>query len=569
MCRFARSSFQRGQSTIEVLLTVAILAVVVQSAVLVLRMASKSNVADRDRALATEKALQMLEELRARVSANQDAEVGVLDDYNDGNGPAPSFVPIYKYTLTTKREITHPQGVAAVDKDIARLQPSDNPVRNNGYVFVRNVVVERVPNDANARRVRVRVYKAAPNNGPNDPASTPLPEGGPSSRPLAEVMSIVHSLGSPDQPAQVYDYFLVALENVPGWWSRTSNLIPLMQSSLSSLQSRNPGLRIRAHWITRLSYGRDLEYTPEVNAGTVADTANLFKKTYLYPGYINYDSGPDDYYYTSWFRGRINLNNAIVQNEGYPMADQFNHPMRLPDEERLYAILSAIAANNGEPQPEISLRQLLERLNNNHPSVRNAVVVNLHGEMLPAPPLRNYSDAAKDPAWAMHRPTPRRWRAVSHFERLAYNSSVPGQNQQALNVYAYDMNPPADPISQADEDDVIPQITIFIPNASLNNLAGVERVRGNSRNPYKRHYFNAGVWSYGLDSSGNTVTYQDNTMTAGVSYSLSTTVMAPATWIAGNYTPPGREPGLRIILLGTTPTARVYNGPDYEYYFGW
>jgi hypothetical protein len=58
-------------------------------------------------------------------------------------------------------------------------------------------------------------------------------------------------------------------------------------------------------------------------------------------------------------------------------------------------------------------------------------------------------------------------------------------------------------------------------------------------------------------------------MTAGVSYSLSTTVMAPATWIAENYTPPGRDPGLRIILLGTTPTARVYNGPDYEYYFGW
>ena len=43
---------------------------------------------------------------------------------------------------------------------------------------------------------------------------------------------------------------------MPGWWSRTSNLIPLMQSSVVSLQAMNPGLIIRSHWIRTMSFGR-------------------------------------------------------------------------------------------------------------------------------------------------------------------------------------------------------------------------------------------------------------------------------------------------------------------------
>ncbi len=550
---------ERGQSTVEVLIVAAILAIAAQATVLVLRQASLSLVGDRDRLYATDKALQMLEELRAEV-LDEAAEVSLLDIYDDGLGAAPDYTPNFRYTLTTERSITHPGSVPAEDRLTATAPLSANPIRDaKGYAFVRNVRIERDARDENLRRIRVRVYLAADNPG-NSLASTPLPKGGAGARPMAEVMGTVRSLGTTEQPAQVLDYFLVALENVPGWWSRTSNLIPLMQASIVSLQARNPGLKIRPHWIKRMSFGRDLEYTPEVNQAVNAATAGAFDKTYVYPGVINYSTGADEYYSVGWFNARINVDGALRANKGYPMADQYNHAMRLPDEERLYEIMSSIAANTGEPQPEMSLRQLLDRMNSNHASVRNAIVVNLHGEMLPVPPLRNVSDAAKDPAWARNRGgglPARNWRVVSHFERLAYDTSIAAQQNQALRVYAYDMSPPAPngAITQADEDDIIDEVTVFIPGADLTNLAGVERVRGNSRNPYKRHRFPTDLpWTINTDLvSGSVINYADG--------------VTPTTWVADEYSPPGRDPGLRIRLLGVTPTARVYNGPAYSYYY--
>lgn len=552
---------QRGQSTVEMLVAAAILAVAAQATALVLRQASKSIKVDRDRAYATDKALQMLEELRAEVM-DESSEVSVLDIYDDNSThvpppSAPDFTPIYKYTLTTERNITFPQGVEAQDYLIATAPLSANPIRGaQGYAFVRNVRIERDPLDSNLRRIRVRVFAAAPNAG-KTALSTPKPLR-PDDRPLAEVLGTVRSLGSVDKPAQVLDYFLVAIENVPGWWSRTSNLIPLMQASIVSMQARNPGLKIRPHWISRLSYGRDVEYTPEINdRNVVANSSGAFQKAYVYPGLINYSDGNDEYYSVSWFKGRLNIGGTLTQNQGYPMADQFNQPMRLPDEEKLYNIMCTIAANNGEPTPEISLRQLLDRLNSNDPSVQNAIVVNLHGEMLPAPPLRNYSDAAKDPLWAYNRgggKPARNWRVVSHFERIGYDSSVAGQNKQAFRVYAYDMNPPEpnSPITVADEEDLIDEVTVFVPGASIaNNLDQVQRWRGNSHNPYKMHSYDSSNWVLSVSPTA----YQDGPTSAD------------STWIADDYTPPGRDKGLRIRFRGTTPTARVYNGPEYGYYY--
>jgi hypothetical protein len=367
---------------------------------------------------------------------------------------------------------------------------------------------------------------------------------------LAEVFGIVRSLGAVNQPSQVLDVHLVALESVPGWWSRTSNLIPLMKSSLVSLQARNPGLKIREHWIRRMSFGRDLEYTPEVNLAVRADASGAFKKAYIYPGLIQYDDSDDFYYSVDHFRARINVDGAIDQRDGYPIADQFNHAMRYPDEERLYSILCTIADNNGQPRPEMSLRMLLEKMSRNDPSLRNAIVINLHGEMVPGVPLRNYSDAAKDPLAYTSRGAglpDRAWRAVSHSERLHYDTTVTGQDTQAVNVYAYDMNPPADPISNADEDDIIDEVTLFVPGASLDNLQQVERVQGNSRVPYYRQTLAKPAF---LSSLGGSLVHDG-------------LAAASSSWVADNFTPTGRASGLRIRLKGVTPTARAYNGPVY------
>ena len=547
---------QRGQSAVEVLIAATVLAVAAQAVTLLIRQASKQAVMNRDKALATEKAIQMMEELRSVVLDNA-ADVSVLEkSYADNRGPAPSYTPLYKFTLTTNKAVVFANGNTVLD-NISGADPlSDNPIRGNGFAFVRHVEVKSNTLDANERQVWVRVYEAAPNSGTaTDITTNPPMAKNPGAPPLAEVFGMLHSLGAVNNPNQVMDVYLIALESVPGWWSRTSNLIPLMQASLVSLQARNPGLKVRPHWIQRMSFGRDLEYTPEINSAKSATVTASFKQTYIYPGLVHYDDGDDYFYLPSWFQARVNIDNTMTPNLGYPIADQFNHAMRYPDEENLFNIMSTIAANTGQNPPEMSYRMLLEKMNQNSTDVSNSIVINLHGEMVPVVPLRNYSDAAKDPDYYMvERPaagkTARAWRAVTHPERLYYKTGNAVHGIPAIDVYAYDANPPADPITAADQNDLIDNITLFIPGATLDNLQQVESVQGNSIVAYYRNIDNAGTW-FDVGSPPNRQIYDGP-------LALTTS----STFIADEYAPPGRGvgTGLRIRLFGTTPTARAFTG---------
>lgn len=583
--RFPRSLFsgllgQRGQSVIEAIMAVAVLGIAAETTALLVRAMVTQTVASRDRAFATEKSLQMLEELRELVLTNT-ATLSTLDQYNDGycNTCTPAH-PYYHWTLTTKYDVTHnTTNTASVPDWQSAIDPhSANPQRpNQGFAFVRYVDVLSTTKDANVRMIYVRVYAAAPNPGYGSGNSAmPMPVN-PTTPPLAEVYGVVHSQGAVSTPDQVLDVYFVAIENVPGWWSRTSNLIPLMQSSIASLQAMNPGLVIRSHWIQTMSFGRDLEYTPEINAEAESATVTgSLKEAYVYPGYVNYDypsSAPDYYYAPSWFLGRVNIGGILPSsaswppasdlqnpNWGYAMADQFNHAMRYPDEERLFNVLTDIAANKGKSPPQISWRMLLEQLNENVPAVQNAIILNLQGELVPVPPLRNYSDAAKDPDYfwnngsgAPDEPGPRAYRAVTQPEQLWYPQDV----TVGVNVYAYDANP-SEIMSDTQTSEVVDTITLFIPNASTANLYQIYRTQGNSMTPYYR--FVSGVASAG----GGFVTGFD---AQGVSVvaDVNTASSVGNTFYADNYSPPGRSSsGLRIQLFGTTPTARAYVGPEFS-----
>lgn len=550
---FSAFRSQRGQSAIEVLIAATVLAIAAQAVTLLIRLSAKQSVMNRDKAFATEKAIQMMEEIRNQVSSNA-VEVAVLDNqYADDYYPGTGRIPKYKFTLTTNAAVRQPPGVSPPsDAETGEDPLSANPIRANGYAFVRHIDIRANTLDANVRQVWVRVYEAAPNSGTASDSSAYPPAAmakDPAKPPLAEVFGMVHSLGAANRPSQVMDLYLIALENVPGWWSRTSNLIPLMQSSLVSLQARNPGLKIRSHWIRRMSFGRDLEYTPETNSAKSATVTAAFTQTYVYPGMVNYDDGQDFYYLPSWFQGRIILDGTLTQNMRYPIADQFNHAMRYPDEVTLYNTMSKVAANAGQDPPEISYRMLLELMANNSTEVRNAIIINLHGEMVPVVPLRNYSDPAKDPAWyytervaAPYSKTARAFRAVTHPERLYYSTTIAGHGDPAVNVYAFDALPPA-----TDYSDPIDVITLFVPGADLGNLKQVEWVEGNSINAYYRNIENASNWN----NSGTEI------------YDGPTSLSTASNFVADEYTPAGRSigQGLRIRLYGVTPTARAYNGP--------
>jgi hypothetical protein len=577
--RYWARAGQKGQSSVEVLMTMAMLAIAAQAVSVVIRTAGKRNVANRDQLIATEKAMEMLEELRS-VVLDQSQQITVLNNYNDGRVTG-TAVPIYKYTLTTRFDVTS----ANTGQDFlnANNPLSGNPVTGNGYSYVRTVEIDSDTNsqgaviDPNVRKIWVRIYRAYKNPGPSA-ASTPVPANpnNPAdlndANPLAEVFGMVHSLGTANQPTQVMDIYLLALESVPGWWSHTSDLIPLMNDAMVSLQSRNPGLQLRSHWIQTMSFGRDLEYTPETNQNLRSDAAGAFMKAYVYPGQVQYNNGSaynDQYYSLTQFLGRINQDGTIVPNGNYAMADQFNHSLQEPDEERLWLAQQAVAKNNGRDPNSVepSWRLLLDAMNSVNPSLYNnlngsfagylnSVLVNLHGEMVPVPPLRNYGDGAKDPDYfwfGRGAGTPRAWRAATHADHLAND----GSSTVTLKVYAWDMNPPGDPISNATEDDTINYISVFLPGVALANLQEIDQLRGNSRYSYKWY----------ADTTSTATTSTDNFDPNNLGNSILTDDPSGNTgnarwWAEDSYGPANNrsEQGLRLVFQGTTPTARPFAG---------
>ena len=149
--------------------------------------------------------------------------------------------------LTTDRAVTNP----ADRRERQRLAWAPA-----SWKYVRQVSVSLLPGttDPNVRLVNVRVYLNRDDNGDGRPDT------------LAEVAGVIRTAAGNFPPTQVYDVYAIAIENVPGWWVYMANLIPFVQNAVQNVQSRNPGLEFRVHWITKLAYGRDMQYRPQINS---------------------------------------------------------------------------------------------------------------------------------------------------------------------------------------------------------------------------------------------------------------------------------------------------------------
>src|SRR5262249_8719858 len=153
----------------------------------------------------------------------------------------------------------------------------------------------------------------------------------------------------------------------------------VLNNMIQDLQTRSRGVNFRQHWITRMSYGRDLLYTPFINVNRRADDTSgspSLPYVYLYPGNVG-SPGNDLYFDPALFSGRIatdlaapndhqngapadSINNAFYDYSHYSIADQFNHAVRYPDEVAYFN--KAVAATPpGKAPPEISLRMLIEQ----------------------------------------------------------------------------------------------------------------------------------------------------------------------------------------------------------------
>jgi type II secretory pathway pseudopilin PulG len=412
---------QNGMSLAEVLVGLMILSVMILTTVTTTSTALKLTKNNVNKEFATQKAISMLEELRAVVQAESGSRVTVLDAYDDGVDN--------KFILTTQGQlptlITQPGDLI-----------SGNIPRGTSWLYERRISVQPVPGQGNdVRFVNVKVF---------------INEDG-QQRLLAEVASVLRTLVVDMPPTQVYDVYAVAVENVPGWWVYMSNLVPFVRSTISDLQARNPGLVFRTHWIYTLSYGRDWHYKPYINDTLPVTNApnistNNIPWAYFYPGQMpaNGTGMPiGNPYYYPWFlfRGVMNKdgtaantytlptpapNPSVGNLWPYSIADQYNNSMRYEDELAYYN-----SRLDADPNEQLTWRLLIEKMYSNPAEFTNAIVINLHGELLPFPPVRNYSDAAKSPA------TRPNIRAVTHPEQLRYMND----ESVKLRVYTYRTDP--------------------------------------------------------------------------------------------------------------------------------
>ena len=399
-----------GMSLFEVLVAAGILAIVSASAVFFLLTEWRQDALDRDREFAMDRAQSILEELRAFAEVGETNDAATLDQFDDGI--------TFSNTLSTLHKPV-PFGAQLVDPDApisGNMRTSDGTWR-----YARRITVRHFPgvDQRDLRIVTVRVFLSAGATTGTGPE-------------IANVSSAIRTVSEPVPPTQVYDVYFVALENVPGWWVYMDTIRPFVEASLSDLVGRNPGLKFRTHWITKLGYGRNPQYTPFFNEA--AASTSPIPYAYFYPGKMPTASASQRYYVPDNVQGRANVDglirngwDATTNPFPYTLADQHNSCMRLPEEEALFdARVSAGQEDAAAP----TWRLLLERMNSQPDAYRNAIIVNLHGELLPLPPLRNYSDAAREPE---SRPGVR---VVTHPEKIRFARGAASEDVQ-FRVYTY------------------------------------------------------------------------------------------------------------------------------------
>ena len=409
-----KSVNEKGITLLEVIFSIAIFSLVAVAAADHIGLSWSFTSMNRDRIFAYRKAQSILAELQTFVDRGEAEVAADLDRFDDGTG--------LNNTLT----ITEVQGQLVEPDHPASL---NSTTKGGEFRWGRQISVRPFPGQQSrdVRFVTVRVFRRNRDG---------------SRARLAEMSSVIRSIGKSYPTTQVYDVYLLALENTPGWWVYMDSIRPFVESTLTDLEARNPGLQFRTHWITRAGYGRDPYYSPFMN-DAVSSIENI-PGVYYYPGKMPDGFAAARYYVPQEVQGMKNQDGVLMNHISdspfpYTLADQFNHCMRLPDAMRLFQKRAAVGLE--DPQ-EPTWRLLLEDMISHPEKFHNAIVVNLHGELLPMPAMRNYSDPAKDP---VGRPGVR---VVTHPENLRYDNE--SGSDVKLRVYAY--KAPSTPTSLTEAD---------------------------------------------------------------------------------------------------------------------
>jgi hypothetical protein len=359
----ARSS-ECGSSFLELMVALAVVGVAVMILVQQVTITLHEHVQDDEAQFAYRKAIGMLAELQASV----DQGVIATPDELDGSGDE-TLSPI----LTTR-------AVDAPD----HLMSGNILLASGEWKWYREIRVEPIEGVDRSRFVRILVRRKNDRGGMSVAAAT---------------SGVLNVTVKAEPIVQEYDVYVLAIAQAPSLWQPLPGLRAQLEGLATEISGANPNLRLRLHWITNLGYGRDPHYVPYVNETQSSTQAAPW--VYWYPGRLPWGAGASALYSAELLGGRVRTEQGVrngydEQANAYPyaIADRFNHCMRTPQARALFAQRVAAGLEQADAPP---LQVLLADLHQYPERFRNAIFVNLHGEGLPFPPLRNYADAAKDP----------------------------------------------------------------------------------------------------------------------------------------------------------------------------
>lgn len=248
-------------------------------------------------------------------------------------------------------------------------------------------------------------------------------------RHIATMSSVVPVPRMTHQATRVMDLYLLAIENLAGRGESMEGIRARTEAAIDGIEERHPGLRFRTHWITKASYGRDRGHVSPAPAAFDEFTVATSSVKGLVAGAIDRDAPACAY---------------ALADRGNPgmrlLAEREFHRARIEKiEQRHGAILRARALGTISPRllddmsVEPTWRLLLEDFHSAPERYRGALIINLHGDVLPMPALRNVSDPAKAPR------TLPRLRCVTHPETLRVRRDPLGEQTMpvVLLVHAF------------------------------------------------------------------------------------------------------------------------------------
>ena len=214
--RFARSR-SRGFSLVEMLLGMAVILVIATAGLTHVVRTTQHADWTQDRVFARQKAVSILAELRAFVEG-------------EGRGRRRPG------RLRRRRGVTSPRLTIAPDPTTpgALVPPGHAAVREHARTAgcgggAAQITVRPFPG-VDARDLRmctVRVFRSG--------RAMPLP-----GEEMAEVSSVIRTVGDAYPTTQVYDVYLLALENVPGWWVNMDAIQPFVEATLTRPRVAQP-----------------------------------------------------------------------------------------------------------------------------------------------------------------------------------------------------------------------------------------------------------------------------------------------------------------------------------------